>query len=82
MKTKTKKRTKTNMYYDSDADMLIIQYLKPYLGQEVEEIKDGIFAYINPKTGKVEGLQILSFKKRFSKSFNIDIPSVVNIKAG
>ena len=79
---KAKSKVKTTMIYDQEADLLIIDYIPPYVGQDADEIEDGVFVLSNPKTGNVEGARILSFTKRFSKGFELNLPTVLKNRAG
>jgi hypothetical protein len=75
---KAKSKVKTTMIYDQEADLLIIDYIPPYVGQDADEIEDGVFVLSNPKTGNVEGVRILSFTKRFE----LTLPTVLKKRAG
>ena len=83
---KAKSKVKTTMIYDQEADLLIIDYIPPYVGQDADEIEDGVFVLSNPKTGNVERARILSLKKRFtkrfSKGFELNLPTVLKNRAG
>lgn len=68
------KDNKTSFVYDQEADLLTIHYIPPYIGQETEEVEDGIVAYMNPDSGVVEGLQIMGFRERFSSNFELILP--------
>ncbi len=78
---KSKLKSSIKMSYDDEADFLIIDHVPPYVGQDQDEIQDGIFVLSNPKTGHVEGFRILSFRKRFSKGFDLTLPSVLKKRA-
>jgi uncharacterized protein YuzE len=51
---------KLSFKYDRAADILHIDKCPPYDGQESEELGDEIIARLNPKTGEVENLEVLS----------------------
>lgn len=53
--------SKLRFTYDRDADILHIDKCTPYADQESEELGDEIIARLNPKTGKVENLEVLFF---------------------
>src|SRR6266545_5833173 len=46
--------------YDREADILHISNRPPYAEQETEELGDDVIARVNPKTGDVESLEVLS----------------------
>ena len=46
---------------DREADILPIRSRPPYAEQESEELGDDVVARLNPKTGDVEGLEMLFF---------------------
>jgi uncharacterized protein YuzE len=78
---KSRPKINTRMIYDNEADLLIIDYVPPYVGQDTDEVEDGVFVLSNQKTGNVEGVRILSFKKRFSKGFDLTLPSILKKRA-
>ncbi len=53
--------------YDRQGDILYVNFVPPYAGQESDEIGDGIIARMNPGTGAVENLEILFFSTRFER---------------
>lgn len=61
---------------DSEADILSISKVDSYIGQESEEILDGVVIRLNPKTQKIEMIEILNFSKRFSNNSVFDLPIV------
>jgi uncharacterized protein YuzE len=50
--------------YDREADILYINTVAPYAGQESEELGDEIIARLNPQTGNIENLEVLFFTSR------------------
>lgn len=53
--------------YDVEGDMLYIDVVPPYEGQESDELGDGVVARTNPDTGVVETLEILAFSRHFTR---------------
>ena len=53
--------------YDREGDILYVNAVEPYAAQASDEIADGVVARMNPDTGAVENLEILSFSKRFAR---------------
>ncbi len=53
--------------YDRQGDILYVNFVPPYAGQESDEIGDGVIARMNPRTGAVENLEILFFSSRFER---------------
>jgi hypothetical protein len=51
--------------YDREGDVLYVNVVPPYAGQESDEIGDGVVARTNAETGAVENLEILFFSSRF-----------------
>jgi len=53
--------------YDIEGDILQMQVIAPYLGQETDMTDEGLVVRTNPKTGAVEAIEILGFARRFAK---------------
>lgn len=52
--------------YDIEGDILTIESVPSYAGQETDMTGDGHFARTNPGTGAVEAIDIVSFSSYFS----------------
>lgn len=50
--------------YDRQGDILYMTSCPPYVEQATEELGDDVIARLNPATGDVESLEILSFSTR------------------
>lgn len=70
--------------YDRQGDILYIGTRAPYAEQESEELGDGIVARLNPATGGIENLEILSFTSRLQgeKSFELPVFADLRLAAG
>ena len=55
---------KLTFQYDRQGDILYITSCPPYAEQATEELGDDVIARLNPATGDVESLEILSFSTR------------------
>lgn len=55
---------KLTFEYDRQGDILYITSCPPYAEQESEELGDDVIARLNPETGDIESLEILSFSTR------------------
>ncbi len=60
--------------YDRQADILYINKVQPYPGQESEEIGDEVVARLNPKTHEVENLEVLFFSTRLLRNDFFELP--------
>ena len=60
--------------YDKTGDILYVTTVPPYAEQESEELDDEVVARLNPKTGAVEGLEILFFSKRMAEKKLFELP--------
>ena len=56
---------KLTLQYDRQGDILYLASCPPYAEQETEELGDDVIARLNPDTGDIESLEILSFSTRF-----------------
>ena len=63
--------TKLKFTYDREADILHIDKIKPYVGQETEELGDDITARINPQTNEIENVEVLFFSTRLIRGDNL-----------
>jgi len=66
--------------YDREADILYINTVVPYAAQESEELGDEIIARLNPKTGKVENLEVLFFTSRLLRRELFSLPVVADLR--
>ncbi len=66
--------------YDRVADILYINTVTPYAEQESDELGDEIIARINPKTGKIENLEVLFFTSRLLRQDILSLPIVANLQ--
>jgi len=57
---------KLTFQYDRESDILYINTVAPYAEQESDELGDEIIARMNPKTGKIENLEVLFFTSRLT----------------
>ena len=56
--------TKLSFRYDVVGDIMIIEKCRPYPEQDSDEIDAAVVGRMNPDTGEVESLEILSFTAR------------------
>ena len=66
--------------YDRIADILYINTVVPYADQESEELGDDIIARLNPKTGKIENLEVLFFTTRLLRREFFSLPIIADLK--
>ena len=66
--------------YDRIADILYINTVVPYADQESEEFGDDIVARLNPKTGKIENLEVLFFTTRLLRRELFSLPIIADLK--
>lgn len=66
--------------YDRDADILYINTVTPYAGQESEELGDEVIARLNPQTGKVENLEVLFFTSRLLRKEMFSLPVIADLR--
>ncbi|MUG99319.1 DUF2283 domain-containing protein [Scytonema sp. UIC 10036] len=69
---------KLRFEYDSSDDILYINKRPPYPEQEPAEIDYGVRARLNPKTGEIENLEILSFSQRLSQHPLVELPLIAD----
>lgn len=60
--------------YDRVGDIMYVEKCPPYAEQESDEIGDEIVARLNPDTGEVESLEILSWSKRIEAGETVNLP--------
>ena len=66
--------------YDREADILYINTVEPYSDQESQELGDEIIARLNPKTGKLENLEVLFFTSRLMRRELFSLPIVAELR--
>jgi len=66
--------------YDREAEILYINPVTPYAEQESEELADEIIARLNPKTGKVENLEVLFFTSRLLRRELFSLPVIADLR--
>jgi uncharacterized protein YuzE len=66
--------------YDREADILYINTVASYAEQESEELGDEIVARLNPKTGKIENLEILFFTSRLLRREFFSLPIIADLR--
>lgn len=71
---------KLTFQYDRDADILYINTVTPYAEQESEELADEIIARLNPKTGKIENLEVLFFTSRLLRKELFSLPVIADLR--
>lgn len=71
---------KLTFQYDREADILYINTLSPYAGQDSEELGDEIIARLNPKTGKIENLEVLFFTSRLLRREIFSLPVIADLR--
>ena len=70
---------KLTFEYDRTSDILYVRTLHPYPEQDSEELGSEVVARLNPETGDVESLEILSFSTRLLRSGSLDLPLSVEL---
>ena len=65
---------KLTFRYDKVGDILYIDRVKPYAEQSQNELGDEISARFNPKTGEIETIEILFFKRRLDAGEEVVLP--------
>ena len=71
---------KLTFQYDREADILYINTVTPYAEQESEEMGDEVIARLNPKTGKVENLEVLFFTSRLLRRELFSLPVIADLR--
>ena len=71
---------KLTFQYDREADILYINTVTPYAEQESEELADEIIMRLNPKTGKVENLEVLFFTSRLLRRELFSLPIIADLR--
>ncbi len=65
--------------YDALGDILYVSFVPQYAEQESDMIADGVVARTNPKTGRVENLEILWFMATLRSGHAVDLPIDANL---
>lgn len=71
---------KLNFRYDRESDVLYIDKIKPYPGQETMELGDDVLARLNPFTEEIENLEILFFSTRLLRTNLFDLPISADLR--
>jgi len=71
---------KLTFQYDRVADILYINTVAPYAGQESEELGDEIIARLNPDTHKVENIEVLFFTSRLLRKDWFSLPISADLR--
>jgi uncharacterized protein YuzE len=66
--------------YDREADILYINTVPPYAEQESEEMGDEIVARLNPKTGRIENLEVMFFTSRLLRKELFSLPIIADMR--
>lgn len=71
---------KLTLEYDRIGDILYVRACPPSRDQECDELADGMLGRFNPDTGALEGLDVLSFTKRFRRRRELTLPFAVEMR--
>ena len=71
---------KLTFQYDREADILYINTVVLYAEQESEELGDEIIARLNPRTGKIENLEVLFFTSRLLRRELFSLPIIADLR--
>jgi len=66
--------------YDREADILYVNTVEPYAAQESEELGDEIIARLNPRTGRIENLEVLFFTSRLLRREMFSLPVIADLR--
>ena len=72
--------SKLTLRYDREADILHITSRPPYPEQETEELGGDIVARLNPRTGRVESLEVLFFSERLQSNELFELPVTADLQ--
>ena len=67
--------------YDPASDTLYIDACPPYGEQESDEIARGVIARSNPRTGRIENIEVLSFRDRFATGAPFVLPITLDMRS-
>ena len=68
------------MNYDRTSDTLYIDACAPYQEQESDEIARGVVARLNPHTGHIENIEVMSFRHRFASGKPFELPVALDMR--
>lgn len=71
---------KLSFKYDRLTDILYIDKVAPYAGQDSEELGDDVIARLNPQTGEVESLEVLFFSTRLLREELFALPILADLR--
>ena len=71
---------KLTFKYDRQGDILYINKMPPYPEQESEELGDEVIARLNPKTGKIENIEVLFFSTRLLRGDLFELPVTADLR--
>ncbi len=66
--------------YDAIGDILYVNRVKPYAGQDSTELAFGVVARSNPQSGDIENLEILFFRKRIERGEQLHLPIIADLR--
>jgi hypothetical protein len=67
--------------YDAVSDTLYIDACPPYSEQESDEIAQGVIARLNPTTGHIENIEVMSFRDRFASGEPFKLPVSLDMRS-
>ena len=65
---------KITITFDTEADILNLEFCRPYKGQGSTEIAGGVVARTHPITGRIESLEIMDVSARDGK---LELPMMI-----
>jgi hypothetical protein len=65
---------KVTIQFDTEGDILYVEFCKPYKGQGSTEVSGGVVARTHPITGRIESLEIMDVSARNGK---LELPMIV-----
>lgn len=65
--------------YDALGDILYIDLVEPYAGQETDMLSDYVIARTNPRTGEVENLELLFFVRTLNEEGKYELPLLAHL---
>ena len=67
--------------YDEEGDILYINKVSPYPGQETEQLEYNVLARRSPRTGAIENLEILFFTRWLLKKGQPEVKKLQDLFA-
>ena len=67
---------KITIDFDTEGDILYVEFCKPYKGQGSTEVFGGVVARTHPITGRIESLEIMDVSARDGK---LELPVTIEI---